>query len=547
MRTHPLTAVAVVLGILLMSSPALAGGAVPPPPFPTRGPEPETGALTGPTVTLTFDDGTDDHYAIARLLEKNDLRGVFYVNSGRLDTDDYLTTGQVRAMQRHGQEIGGHTVFHLRLSQQDRAEQQRQICVDRNQLLASGIEATDFAYPFNDFTSATADIVRACGYASARTTDGVGCSSCADYETLPAEDPFRMRAMSGFTPDTTAADLIAAVNRVPGEGGWLQLVFHRICASSCDENSMRLSEFTRFVRWLSFRRSTGLVRSATVRQLLGTRVAARVTAPGPTATHLTFQNRSIEEDGPDRDGPPRCFSYGSASSHYATWRTTSASRTGRTAIRADVRRAIGNVRLYTTQDLGSCAPAVRAGRSYRIGVYYRSTKPIKTGTYLRQSNGGYEFFGSTATFPASATWRLASWVVGPIPARSGRALSAAVLPTAAGTYTFDDFAILPAASGPGATVAAAAAPGRGVAGQPAREPKKAGPGATPSPPGAAFVPPGGGPPLADGGSGRVTSRLAAQSGWLGWTEIGGTMLTVLAVLILLDRRFRYLHRRTRKP
>src|SRR5687768_8470634 len=104
---------AMVLGLAVLGVGGPAAALPPPAPAATREPVP------APTITLGFDDGTADHLGVARMLDERRLLGVFYVNSGRLDHPKHLTWEQVRQMQRAGHEIGGHTVSHLQLSEQD--------------------------------------------------------------------------------------------------------------------------------------------------------------------------------------------------------------------------------------------------------------------------------------------------------------------------------------------------------------------------------------------------------------------------------------------
>lgn len=71
----------------------------------------------GLTTYVTFDDGTDDHVMVGEVLSELDLRGVFFVISGLLDTPGRLTTAQVRHLSAAGHLIGSHTVSHPRLPQ----------------------------------------------------------------------------------------------------------------------------------------------------------------------------------------------------------------------------------------------------------------------------------------------------------------------------------------------------------------------------------------------------------------------------------------------
>lgn len=588
---HRMAGVAMVLGISVigLGSPAAGHAAHPPPgPFPTR--PPVTPALTPapapakspppaespsasavpwagpaatpartPTITLEFDDGTDDHFGVAKFLGRQKLPAVFYVNSGRLGNPKFLTLDQVRQIQRYGHEVGGHTVFHLRLSEQDMAEQKRAVCVDRNQLLAAGIQATSFAYPFSDLGRSTASVAAACGYQSARMTDGIGCPGCPAAESAQTGDRFRSRAFSGFGPETTAHELQLAVERTLGSDGWLQMVFHRICTTtSCDADSVRAAEFVKFAGWLAGQRDAGAVRTATVRQVLNARTLPGVTPPRATATAGVFQNNSFEQPGPVGDASPRCFTYGGLVVQDApTWRRVPDARRGKVALRAVITRASAGSRILTTQDLGSCAPPIRAGAHYRVGFWYKATQPIRTTTYARRLLGGYRAFGSATVFPASRTWSLASWTIGPTPA-TGTALSMAISLNAAGVYTFDDFAISSVAERLAqrtTAVAANAARDKAARDKAARvraaraeRRRPVGQGAAVNPtrtPVAAFVPPDLTPQLPEADRQPAGNDLTGPPAWLGYGEIAGAILLTFAAVVVLDRRFRHLHRRTR--
>ena len=91
-------------------TPPATSSAAPPP---VTVPASATGSPHKPTtVTLDFDGSTVDQLAAGNLLQSLGVRAVFYVNSGRLDAGgDYMSTGQVRALQARGHEIGGHVAI----------------------------------------------------------------------------------------------------------------------------------------------------------------------------------------------------------------------------------------------------------------------------------------------------------------------------------------------------------------------------------------------------------------------------------------------------
>src|SRR5688572_27848441 len=68
-------------------------------------------------VSLTFDDGDADNYIIRDVLKENNLHATFYVVSGFTGTDGFMTEEQLRGLHADGNEIGGHTLSHTKLSE----------------------------------------------------------------------------------------------------------------------------------------------------------------------------------------------------------------------------------------------------------------------------------------------------------------------------------------------------------------------------------------------------------------------------------------------
>jgi len=58
------------------------------------------------------------------------------------------------------------------------AEQGREICIDRRQLIQHGFRTVDFAYPVGSYDATTERVVRRCGDQSARRIMGLWGSGC---------------------------------------------------------------------------------------------------------------------------------------------------------------------------------------------------------------------------------------------------------------------------------------------------------------------------------------------------------------------------------
>ena len=118
-------------------------------------------------VSLTFDDGSADQYAARPILAAHGMAGTFYIISGLTGKYAYyMTWDQVRGLAEDGNEIGGHTLDHVKLTTVPPAEQRRQVCEDRRNLIGRGFRPTSFAYPESDVNASVEAVVK-CRYRTA--------------------------------------------------------------------------------------------------------------------------------------------------------------------------------------------------------------------------------------------------------------------------------------------------------------------------------------------------------------------------------------------
>ena len=214
-------------------------------------------------VSLTFDDGTADQLAAARLLARHGIAGTFYVNSNLIAADSArLDWSGVEEIAAAGHEIGGHTADHVDLSKASEEEARRQILVDRKALRARGHEVQSFAYPYGAFNAATAALVAAAGYSNARRAWGLAGDddpARAATESLPPVDPFAIRTAPSLERTTTCEDLQRLVLQAEIYGGWLPLVFHGLGGRG-DRYDLPESVFGAFIAWLALPRELLSVR-----------------------------------------------------------------------------------------------------------------------------------------------------------------------------------------------------------------------------------------------------------------------------------------------
>jgi peptidoglycan/xylan/chitin deacetylase (PgdA/CDA1 family) len=196
------------------------------------------------------------------------MRATFYVNSGTVGTPGVMTWDQLSELAADGNEFGGHTVDHVKLTTVSSSEARRQIAADRQALLLHGFTVTDFAYPHGDCNPAVERIVRRCGYSSARRSWGLcpirqpiaaGVLRSSVVETTPARNLWATRTVESIRAWHTLADLQRTITRAEAAGGgWVTLVFHHVSDHS-DRDGYAVSPqiFSGFLDWLERRVAEG--------------------------------------------------------------------------------------------------------------------------------------------------------------------------------------------------------------------------------------------------------------------------------------------------
>jgi peptidoglycan/xylan/chitin deacetylase (PgdA/CDA1 family) len=465
-----------VVGMALLVVTSIAPSAVDPP---------SAVAATNPTVvSLTFDDGDADQMAAAQTMAGHGLAGTFYITTGWIGAEGYLSQANLATLAASGNEIGGHTVTHADLTQISSTEVQAQICNGRDVLEGWGYQPTSFAYPFSTANASVEQLAAQCGYTTSRGLGDIrspaSCADCPTAESMPPADPQYLKAPDQVDSTWTLDQLKAQVtNASSGNGGWVILTFHHICdaigTANCQaDQSTTSATFNAFVAWLAAFRADAANNTVvqtvdqTVRQYMGAGYPAYQSAQGvpPRAPAAAGANALLNPSLETTDaatGFPSCFQAGGWGTNTPAWAAASPGRTGTVAQQLGITGyADGDAKLLPNLDIHTCAPTVEPGKTYNMSTWYQSTGITQFALYYRDASYAWRYWTSSPWFAAAPTWTEATFTTPPVPA-GANAMTFGLALIQDGTLLTDDYSLVePAPNAPATT----SAPAPGGGGQP---------------------------------------------------------------------------------
>ena len=153
-------------------------------------------------VLITVDDGYRDAVTnVLPVLRRHAMTATFFVITGRLGDDEYLTTGDLRSLAAAGMDIGGHTSSHRDLTTLPQAELRRETAGSRLQLARIlGHPIYFFAYPFGRYDANVVAALRQAGYSVGFTTENGTHLSSSRARTQP-----RIHVGRDATPEQVVA------------------------------------------------------------------------------------------------------------------------------------------------------------------------------------------------------------------------------------------------------------------------------------------------------------------------------------------------------
>ncbi len=242
-----------------------------------------TAVANTPKISFTFDDGLASTYNNAYpTLAKYGLVGTVYAATGCIDmttvpntcranTDTpYMSWSQVATLQNSGWEIASHTVTHPYLATSDATDGQpnvlttAQVITELTQskadLAAHGINATDFASPYGDYSMPVlAQIAKY--YASQRgfADQNNNISPYNDYiiNDYHVEGP------------TTVAQVEAKIDAAIASNQWLVMTFHNIlptASTNADDYEWSTANLDAIAAYVKAKQTAGLVKPVNINQ-----------------------------------------------------------------------------------------------------------------------------------------------------------------------------------------------------------------------------------------------------------------------------------------
>ena len=115
-------------------------------------------------LTMSYDDGRTADRRLVEIFNKYGIRGSFHLNSGKFDTNDYITSAEVAELYKN-HEVSCHTVTHPFLERSNAVQIINEVWEDRRNLeRLCGYPVTGMSYPFGTVDSDVVDRFLASGY-----------------------------------------------------------------------------------------------------------------------------------------------------------------------------------------------------------------------------------------------------------------------------------------------------------------------------------------------------------------------------------------------
>ena len=172
-------------------------------------------------VSLTFDDGYDNEYTQALpLLNKYGFHSTQFIITDLIGQSGYMTSAQVIAMNKAGNEMASHTVTHNDLTQESTSTLTNELSASKTQLGKwSAQTPTDLAYPYGLYNNTVVSYVKQY-YTAARGVED-GLNSKDNW------NPYDIKVQNIYD-NTTTAQVADWVKQAQMTNTWLVFVYHSV-------------------------------------------------------------------------------------------------------------------------------------------------------------------------------------------------------------------------------------------------------------------------------------------------------------------------------
>ena len=180
-------------------------------------------------LTLSFDDGVVQDKRTVEILNKHNLKATFFLNSGRILSDDSLSSRHLSAKEINhyydGHEVASHGVTHAFVGAIPKPSVVGEIFNDRLALEnLSGKIVRGFAYPSGSMNNSTTEILRNCGIYYART-------NISSYNFNLPDDWYRWDLTCRFTDTKLMKYVDLFLNTTPDYKYRPSKLFYAFCHS----------------------------------------------------------------------------------------------------------------------------------------------------------------------------------------------------------------------------------------------------------------------------------------------------------------------------
>ena len=156
------------------------------------------------------------------MLNSYNVKGTFYLVSGFLNTTNYLTTTQAKAIEQAGNEIGAHTVNHPDLTTLNATQLNYQLAQSKQTLESLFGPIRNFASPYGAYNDQVIAAIKHY-YRSHRSTD-------AGYNSKDNFDIYDIRTQT-ILSTTTVQEIDSWIAQAQHDKTWLVLLIHEVNTS----------------------------------------------------------------------------------------------------------------------------------------------------------------------------------------------------------------------------------------------------------------------------------------------------------------------------